>query len=435
MDSVSRTASSDRRMAVHAAWNYAALAVTVAVGAATTFLIARQMGATALGVFAQLYAIHAIGAQIAVFGVHDSTQKHVADLSADGRPDAAAIDGALRFVLVSALLLAAVLAMLAGPIGLLVSSDAVGRGLYLVAPGIVFFALNKVLFGAINGRGTLKLYAGMQIVRAAFVLAAIAAIVTFSAPVYAVGGIFTAAEALLFPCLLLAVRPSFRRDPGTGDLPWWRRHFAFGGRGLLAAVLVETHLRIDVAMLSYFASDRDIGIYAFASLFAEGVFQLPVVLRTVAYPTIVQLAARADRAGVARMARRLSLASGALSIATALIVAFAYPYIAGRFDAGFVTPGSSVLFVLLAGMSICAFVVPFDQLLLQSGQPGRQSALMAAYVGANIVLNLLLIPPFGLLGAAVATAISLALAGVLLLVASRVWLGYRPSVLTHRTPA
>jgi O-antigen/teichoic acid export membrane protein len=240
---------------------------------------------------------------------------------------------------------------------------------------------------------------------------------------------------LLFPCLLLAVRPSFKRDRTTEARPWWRRHFAFGGRGLLAAVLVETHLRIDVAMLSYFASDRDIGIYAFASLFAEGVFQLPVVLRTVAYPTIVQLAARADRAGVAHIARRLSVASGIVSIGTAVIVAFAYPHIAGRFDAGFVTPGWSVLLLLLAGMSIYAFVIPFDQLLLQSGQPGRQSALMATYVGANVVLNLLLIPPFGLLGAAVATAISLVLAGVLLLVASRVWLGYRPSVLTHRTPA
>src|SRR5687768_1844521 len=371
MNSVS-PAPSGRLMAAHAAWNYAALAVTVAVGAATTFLIARVLGTPALGVFAQLYAIHAIGAQIAVFGAHDSTQKHVADLAAEGRPDAAAIDGGLRLVLVSATLLAAAVALLARPLGILVTSDAVGRGLFLVAPGIIFFALNKVLFAAINGRGLLKLYAGMQILRAGFILAAVAAIIVFDAPTYAVGGIFAAAETLLFPCLLLAVRPSFRRDRTSPDRPWWRRHFAFGGRGLLAAVLVETHLRIDVAMLSYFASDRDIGVYAFASLFAEGVFQLPVVLRTVAYPTIVQLAARADRAGVARMARRLAVASGALSIAAAAVVAFAYPYVAERFDAGFVTQGWSVLLVLLTGMTVYAFVVPFDQLLLQSGQPGRQ---------------------------------------------------------------
>lgn len=420
-------------MAAHAAWNYAALAATAAAGAATTFLIARQMGTTPLGVFAQLYAIHAIGAQIAVFGVHDSTQKHVADLAAEGRSDAGAIAAALRLVLISGLVLAAVLAVLARPLGFLITSDDVGRGLYLVAPGIVCFALNKVLFAALNGRGLLTLYAWMQMVRAALVLAAVIAIIALDAPAYAVGGIFAAAETLLLPCLLLAVRPSFRREPiAPTASAWWQRHLAFGGRGLLAAVLVETHLRIDVAMLSYYASDGDIGIYAFASLFAEGVFQLPVVLRTIAYPTIVQLATRGDRAGVARTARRLAVISGAVSTATALAVALAYPYIAGRFDPGFVTPGWSILLVLLGGMTIYAFFVPFDQLLLQSGQPGRQSLLMAAYVGANVILNLLLIPPFGLFGAAVATAISLGLAGGLLLVASRVWLGYRPSVLMHR---
>ena len=31
-------------------------------------------------------------------------------------------------------------------------------------------------------------------------------------------------------------------------------------------------------------------------------------------------------------------------------------------------------------MTLYGFVVPFDQLLLQSGLPGRQSLLMAAYV-------------------------------------------------------
>jgi O-antigen/teichoic acid export membrane protein len=188
-------------------------------------------------------------------------------------------------------------------------------------------------------------------------------------------------------------------------------------------------------MLSYFVSDRAVGVYAFASLFAEGVYQLPVVMRTVAYPTIVQLASRGDRAGVARTARRLSVASGALSAAVAVLVALAYPLVAGWFDVEFVTAGWTILLVLLSGVTIYAFFVPFDQLLLQSGLPGRQSVLMALYVGSNVVLNLLLIPPFGLVGAAAATAASLVLAGGLLLVASRVWLGYRPTVLMHRSPA
>jgi O-antigen/teichoic acid export membrane protein len=423
------------QFAADAVWNYAALVVTVGVGATTTFLIAGQMGTAALGVFGQLYAMYAIGAQLAVLGAHDSTQKHAAELSGVGGHDAAVIEGGLGLVLVSSGLLAATIAVLARPIGVLVSSDDVGRGLYLVAPGIVFFALNKVLFAALNGRGLLRRYASMQIVRAAFVLLSAGAVVVLEMPTYFVGGILAAAELLLLPCLVAAVRPSLRRVPdASAGRAWWRRHLAFGGRGLVAAILVETHLRVDMVMLSYFAGDRALGVYAFASLFAEGVYQLPVVLRTVGYPTIVQLASRGDRVGVARTARRLSVASGSVSAAAAVLVALAYPFIAGWFDPAFVTDGRAVLLVLLAGITLSAFFVPFDQLLLQSGLPGRQSALMAAYVGANVVLNLVLIPPFGLLGAATATAASLVLGAGLLLVASRVWLGYRPTVLMHRPP-
>ena len=420
-------------MAAHAAWNYTALAATAAAGAVTTFLIAWRMDTAALGVFAQLYAVHVIGAQVAVVGAHDSTQKHTAEFSAAALPDDAIVTGGLQLVAVSATAVALALVALADPIGRFYTSEDVRRGLYLVAPGIACFALNKVLFAAINGRGELRLYAWMQLVRAGFVVAAIAAIVALGLPAFAVGGIFTAAELLLLPCLLAAARPSWRRAEPVTVLPaWWRRHLAFGGRGLINGVLLETHLRVDVVMLGYFVSDRAIGIYAFASLFAEAIYQVPVVIRTVAYPTIVQLASRMDRAGLARAARRLALASGVICAAAALAVGAAYPVVAGWFDPEFVRTGSPVLWTLLAGMVIYAFFAPVDQLLLQSGLPGRQSVLMTMYVGANVLLNLALIPRYGLMGAALATAIALAAAGLMLLVASRIWLGYRAGVLLHR---
>jgi O-antigen/teichoic acid export membrane protein len=426
----------DRRLAGDALWNYGALGVTALAGAAVMFLIAGLEGAAVLGVFAQLYAVHVIAAQVAVFGIHDSTQRHVAQQDAAGG-DAAIVVGALGVVAVIATVLAAGLALAAVPAGRLVQSPDVGRGLYLVAPGIVCFALNKVLFAALNGRGALRTYARMQLVRAALVLAAaVAVVVTPGVPSFAVGGIFAAAELLLLPAMIAVVRPGWRRARRTGALPdWRRRHLAFGGLGLVNSILLETHLRVDVLTLGYFVVDRAIGVYAFAVLFAEGIYQVPVVMRTVAYPTLVRLATRADRGALAATARKLSLTSGAACAGVSLVVAAVYPLVAGRIDPAFATIGSPVLWVLLAGMCVHAFVVPFDQLLLQSGYPGRQSALMAVYVGGNVALNLLLIPRFGLMGAAVATAIALCGGAVLLLLASWGWLGYRGTVLFHRAPA
>lgn len=423
-----------RAMAGDAAWNYAAFAVTALVGAAVMFLIAGLKGAAALGVFAQLYAVHVIAAQVAVFGVHDSTQKHVAE-HAGGDEDDAIVATGLGLVLATAALLAVLLVAVAGPAGRLVSSDEVARGLRLVAPGVVFFALNKVLFGALNGRGALRTYARMQLLRAALVLAAAAVVVAPGMPAWAVGGIFASAELLLLPALLAAVRVRPAAGRAGAGRDWLGRHAAFGGLGLLNSILLETHLRVDVLTLSYFVTDRAIGIYAFAVLFAEGIYQVPVVLRTVAYPTVVRLASRRDRAALSRTVRRLSLASGAICASASLVVALLYPIVAAWVDVAFADVGTPVLRVLLVGMTVYAFVVPFDQLLLQSGYPGRQSALMATYVAGNLALNLLLIPRFGLPGAAAATSLALAGGALLLLAASWRWLGYRGSVLFHRVAA
>jgi O-antigen/teichoic acid export membrane protein len=426
----------DRGLAGDAGWNMAALAVTAGVGAAATFLIAGRMGAGALGVFAQLYAVHVIGAQVAVLGVHDSAQKHVAERGHLEEPDDGIALGALGVVLLSSVAGAALLAAAAGPLGALVGSRDVEFGLYLVAPGLVAFALNKVLFGVVNGRGRLRTYAMMQFLRAVFVLAAVLVLVKPASPGYAVGGIFTCAELALLPCLLAATRLSPRRARGLPHgIVWWQRHLAFGGRGAINGILLEAHLRVDVMTLSYFVSDRSVGVYAFAMLFAEGLFQVPAVIRTVAYPRLVQLASRGDRPRLARTSRRLSLASGGAAALGAAAIALVYPYVAGRFDPEFVETGMPVLLILLGGITLYAFVVPFDQLLLQSGLPGRQSVLMTAYVAANVALNVALIPRFGLLGAAVATATALVCAAALLLAASWAWLGYRGSVLLHRAPA
>ena len=264
--------------------------------------------------------------------------------------------------------------------------------------------------------------------RAVFVLGAALAITGARLPSWAVGGIFAAAEAVLLPCLVMAVRPKWIR---SARAHWMRTHLAFGGRGVVNGVLLEAHFRIDTLLLAVFVDDRAIGAYAFAMLFAEAVYQVPVVIRTVAYPTLVRLAAAGAKAPLARAVRRVSLAGGVMGAAAAAAVLIGYPLLAAWFAPAFLDEGVRVLKPLLLGMTAYAFFVPFDQLLLQSGLPGRQSLLTTLYVLVNVTLNLLLIPRLGLRGAAIATAIALASAGVMLLAASWRWLGFRHGVLFY----
>ena len=66
--------------------------------------------------------------------------------------------------------------------------------------------------------------------------------------------------------------------------------------------------------------------------------------------------------------------------------------------------GRLVLAVLLVGIVIAAGYVPFGLLLAHAGQPLEQTGFVALLAVLNLAGNLVLIPRFGLLGAAIATA-------------------------------
>jgi O-antigen/teichoic acid export membrane protein len=419
---------SARRFASEALWNYVALGATALVGATVYLTIAGRMGAAALGVFAQAYALYVVGAQLAAFGVHDSVQKHVAAELDVAEQDSAGAAGAV-VVLVIACVLGALLASLAGVIGRAADSPDFARAIYLVAPGVVLFALNKVLFAVLNGKGLLRRYAFGQIARALLVSGALAVLLGSSLPGWTAFGVLPAAELGLMPLLYGLSRLSL---PRVHLGAWPRRHLSFGARAALNAVLLEVQLRVDVLVLSFFVSDQDVGVYAFAALFAEGLHQVAVVIRTVAYPELVRFAESADREKVSALARRLALTSGGICGVVAVVVLAGFPHLTAWFPLPLVARGYPVLMLLLAGIWFYSLFVPFDQILLQSGLPGRQSLLIGATVASNVVLNLLLIPSLSLIGAAMATTFSFLGAGIGLVVATSKWLGYRRGILFHR---
>lgn len=421
-------ARQEARLVNDTLWSYVALAATAAVGVLVNLGLARFFGPTTLGVFAQLYAVYVISTQLAVLGVNDSVQKHVAEEHGEGRATGVVVGQGLLLTSMTSACVSLGVAVASRPLALLFASEAVGRGLLIIAPGVFLFSLNKVMFGALNGRRHLRTYAAVQILRALAILGVLLVLVFVEADSHLVGTIFTAAEACLVPVLLLLTRPSL---PDFRLGAWFGRHWEFGKHAVANSILLEAHLRIDVLMLSFFLSDEDVGIYSFAALFAEGLYQVPVVIRTVLYPHLVSLIFRGDKCAAAGVMRKSTLVSLALTAASAGTLIVIYPHFAPFFSASFANRGFVVLIVLMAGMTLYASVIPFDQLFLQSGRPGVQSLLMTANVTINVVLNYGLIPALGLVGAATATVISFSLAVTAILAGSWHLLGYRGTVWLH----
>ncbi len=98
--------------------------------------------------------------------------------------------------------------------------------------------------------------------------------------------------------------------------------------------------------------------------------------------------------------------------ATILILALGKPFLM-MFGPDFVK-GYPAMFVVSVGLLARAAAGPVERLLTMSGHQTACALIYGAAFAAAVILCLLLIPPFGMMGAAIATATALTLESVLL---------------------
>ncbi len=95
-----------------------------------------------------------------------------------------------------------------------------------------------------------------------------------------------------------------------------------------------------------------------------------------------------------------------------IILLMGYPLL--RLFGSAFTAGYPLLFILIIGVIARASVGPAESLLNMSGKQNICALLYAATLAVNVILNLVLIPQFGLTGAAVSTAVAMLMEAALL---------------------
>ena len=281
--------ATDRKFFQDAMWNYSAFAIMALTGVILNFFIAWKMGLEALGIFNQIYAIYVVLGQLAAFGVHDSVQKHIAEYADDKLTSDLVGQTAFWIAFGTGFLIGGLLFTFSGVIEVVTNSVQVGRGVAIVAPAICLFSVNKILMGILNGARRMKAFAIVQSIRVVVILCVCFGISLFAHAAYLLALGFLCAEIAITPVLLILTRAWSWPFGLTQAKKWAITHIKFGVKALSSGFLSESYIRIDILMLAIFVSDLNVGIYSFAALFVEGLFQVPVVIRTISNPVLVKL--------------------------------------------------------------------------------------------------------------------------------------------------
>jgi O-antigen/teichoic acid export membrane protein len=216
------------------------------------------------------------------------------------------------------------------------------------------------------------------------------------------------AAGLAWLALLLrrAERP---RDGGPDPQParstgrlvgeFWR----FTGPRGLAAIFQTTSLWLNTLMVGALRSTADAGIYAASSRYLTVAAMAAVAIRQVLAPKLSELLARRSTARAAVVYQSTTAWLVAINWPIYLVLLTFGPALLAVFGRDF-AGGEVVLVVLAVTMLVATAVGPVDVVLLMGGGSTWNLVNTVVALGANLALNVVLIPRYGLVGAAAASA-------------------------------
>jgi O-antigen/teichoic acid export membrane protein len=181
--------------------------------------------------------------------------------------------------------------------------------------------------------------------------------------------------------------------------------FAFGATVFGVALLEFFLAQADKILIGVYINARQVGIYTVAMTIVAFV---PIALQSVNQifsPIIADLHGRGEQELLGRLFQTLTKWILALTLPVAVVtIVFARPLMrifGPDFEAGWI-----VLVIGTLGQVINCGTGPVGYLLLMSGNQGRLIRVQAAMTAITLVLNAILIPRWGITGAALSSAIT-----------------------------
>ncbi len=187
---------------------------------------------------------------------------------------------------------------------------------------------------------------------------------------------------------------------------------------------------VDILVLEHFRSPAEVAVYYAAARILSVVAFIYFAIAGATTHKFTEYHVAGDHERLARFfGETIRWTFWPSLAACALILVFGRPLLS-LFGAGF-TAGYSVMFILAIGMLARAAVGPAERLLNMLGERRQCAAIYALAFAINLGLCIVLIPPMGLEGAAVATSTALIVESMMLYLVTRRRLGYHIFILRH----
>jgi stage V sporulation protein B len=390
-------------------WSFLSLATSSLAHLLLRMVLGKELGPKGLGTYTLVFTIYMFGMQFAAFGYGSALTNYIAKY----KNDTSKIKEYISSGVIGSIASGSIMGILLYSLSEFISTNffqipEMVALLKITAVCFPFIAIQKATTGSLNGFRKMNHFAMVNIFQNTLVLLISILLVFFFKM-----GVTGAVIGFVVPTVVV----------GVVSLLYIRKSFFFPSRLVLSSVLREItcfvfyvvlgnsvsmiNTQIDSLLIGRFMSETDVGYYATAVIIMQGMTLLPSAVQAVTTPTIATYYGRKEYSKIKKLVKNTMLKIFTVEFIFLILLAiFGKHIIIILFSEEFM-PAYTPMLILSIGYLVYAPWISVGATFAGIGKVNLSFKLNGFCAMLNTTLNLLLIPKFGLIGAAGATTLSL----------------------------
>jgi len=382
------------------------------LGFPITVLLGRYLGADDLGLYRMVNTIFGSLMLFVTIGVPAAIIKYVAEFRDNEEKIAQIVSAGLITSVLLGLFSFIFIYLSTNLFAKLFNMPELSGLLKILAFAFPFSIINSTLLGLLNGLREMTKNAWATIVQSTFLL-----IFTFLLVFkYGVNGAVTGIvlSSALTTLLLISVQKiskiTFSNLYGAVV-----QIIDFGSKTVLANAINLINYQADILMIGYFMTKTDVGVYSVAVMFAKLIWIFPDSLQKITFPLISEYHAKKMSDSITTVVDRcMKYSCLFLTFFTTFFIFFGEKVVALIFGAEFEL-SYIPLIILLIGTLFYGITKSVGSIFASIGKVNLVYKIPLVSATFNIIINIVLIPTYGINGGALATSFSLIISMILML--------------------
>ncbi|MGZ4256604.1 MAG: flippase [Gaiellaceae bacterium] len=411
-----------RTMARGAAVNVGGALTTTALSFALSLLITHQIRAGSFGLYSIALATVLLAQVPATLGLDVGAVRFVALRASQGDEEGArgSLQASLGVVALASTAIALLLWWKAPWLaGTFFRKPAATNLVRLVAWSLPALALTRVTIGGLQGLGMMRYGALLNPIMVVLNIAVAAPVLLLG---YGAHGLAVAFVAASWATLAVSAGLLVRALPRAflPARPAWRLHslLRFSLPQTFTSLLLQTILWTDTVLVGRLRTAGEVAVYTIVQRLLSPAQTVSTSTGQMFAPRIAAEDARGDRATLGEMLKRVTYWNVSLSIPVFGLLLLVPGPLLELFGPRY-SKGATALAILAVGQLFNAATGPLGQVINMSGRPYVTLANNAVVATLNVIGCLILIPRYGITGAACSTTASITLVNLVKLVQVR----------------